>query len=115
MNDRTNRTLLIAGLLSLALCGTGFFVDIRLFLFLPALPAFLFQTLLFRLTPSLPLRLTPLILLALWAGLGWLILVLASGWDGLLGVLMLCGAISPAVGLAAAFLYRLFCWKKGGC
>ena len=114
MKDRTNRILLGVGLLSLALCSAGFIVDIRLLLFLPAIPAFCAPALLFRLTPSLPLRLIPLILLALFAGVGGLILLLASGWDGLLGLLMLFGSIAPAVGLAAAFLCWLFSRKKGG-
>ena len=105
MFDRTNRILLTAGVLTLVLCGFSFSVDVRLLLFLPALPAFCFQYLVLRMTPDRVLRLFPLFLLALWAGVGWLILVLASGWDGLLGVLMLYTSIAPAVGLAAAGLF----------
>ena len=105
MFDRTNRFLLAAGVLTLVLCGLSFSVDVRLLLFLPALPAFCFQYLVLRMTSDRVLRLLPLFLLALWAGVGWLILTLATGWDGLLGVLMLFTSIAPAVGLAAAGLF----------
>ena len=101
--NRVNLALLAVMLLSAALCVGFWFWDITWLLYLPAIPFFCLQLLLCRMERWKPLRAAPLVLLAavaLWGG--WICLTW-SGWDALLGVILLLGAISPAVGSVLAW------------
>ena len=107
---RTDKILLVLFLVSIPLCIFSWLFDIRLMLVLPFLPLFCLQLLICRRTGKRLLRLIPFGLVLLWAGFGGLILLLASGWDELLGLIMLFSSIAPAAGCAAAAGFHwLFC------
>jgi len=118
MKHKNDRYLAAAAVLSLPLCLWAWFFDIRLLLVLPAVPALCIQLLLCRRTGQFLLRLIPLVLVALFAGTGALILFLSSGWDGLLGLIMLFASIAPAAGILLAWggyaLYSRRLRKEGG-
>lgn len=114
MKNRANVLLLVLFFLSLPVCLWAWFFDLRLLLFLPALPAFCIQLWLCRVTGSRKLRAIPFLVVALFAAVGGLILLTVTGWDGLLGLIMLLVSISPAVGILLAWGgYALYTHGKG--
>ena len=98
MKKHTDRILLAVLLLSLALCAAAWFFDIRLLLFLPAVPAFCLQLLLCRLGRWKWLRAVPALLVAAMAVLGVYYGQQPGLGVSLFGVILLLTAISPAVG-----------------
>ena len=118
MNVRKNRTdfiLLAVFLLSAALCVGFWFWNIAWLLFLPAVPFFCFQMLLCRMDRWKLLRAVPLVLVAAMAVLGFYYARQPGFGESLFGVILLLGAISPAVGAVlawAAWGLRRFC-KRG--
>lgn len=104
MKNELNRFLLFAVGLSILACVATCFIDWRGLLFLPAIPFFCAQLLTCRLYKGWGPRLAPLGALFFWAACGTLILFCAEGWDGLLGAIMLCGSIGPAVSIALAWI-----------
>lgn len=114
MKDRTNRNLLLALLLGVALCAVVWWVDITMVLFTLVVPFFCLQLLLLRVTKKLPVRLIPLcpiVLLLLAAGYFWFF---GSGWDALAALIFALLSIAPAVGCLAAFLVYRFSGKLSG-
>lgn len=101
--NRTNQILLAVFLLSLVLCAGIWFWNIAWLLFLPALPAFCLQLLLCRMERWKFLRAVPLVLAAAMAGLGFYYAQQPGFGAGLFGVILLLGAISPAVGAVLAW------------
>lgn len=110
MKDRVNPCLLGGFILSLALCVWAWFYDIRLILFLPAIPFFCIQLLLCRMARSRLSRLVPIALDLLMAAVGALLCLLGRSWDTLLGLILLCAAIAPAVGCLLGWLAH---WMSG--
>ena len=111
MKDRTNKALLFALLLGIALCVLVWWVDIATVLFALVVPFFCAQLLLLRLTKKWPLRLLPVypIVLALLAA-GYYA-VFGKGWDGLAALILALLAIAPTVGCALAGLVYRFAGK----
>lgn len=101
--NRVNQLLSAVFLLSLALCVGFWFWDISWLLFLPALPAFCLQLLLCRMERRKPLRAVPLVLAAAMATLGFYYAQQPGFGESLFGVILLLGAISPAVGAVLAW------------
>ena len=101
--NRTNQILLAVFLLSLALCVGFWLWNIVWLLFLPALPAFCLQLLLCRVGRWKLLRAVPLVLAAAMALLGFYYAQQPGFGAGLFGVILLLGAISPAVGAVLAW------------
>lgn len=101
--NRTNQILLAVFLLSLVLCVGFWFWNIVWLLFLPALPAFCLQLLLCRMERWKFLRAVPLVLAAAMALLGFYYAQQPGFGAGLFGVILLLGAISPAVGAVLAW------------
>lgn len=102
MKNRTNRLLFLGFLLSLALCGLSFLLDIRWLLFLPVLPAFCVQLLMCRLKRW---RALPLLLTAAMAALGFYFSQQPSFGAGIFGTILLFACISPTVGCGVAWLF----------
>jgi len=109
----TDKILLALFCISVPLCVGAWFFDLRLLLILPALPLFCLQLLVCRKTAKRRLRLIPLSLVLLWAGCGGAILLLTSGWDQVLGLIMLWASISPAVGCVLGWLVWFILKKQG--
>lgn len=112
MKDRVNQCLLGGFILSLALCVWVWFYDIRLILFLPSISFFFIQILLFRVTCSRFYRSFPIVLDLLMAAVGALLCLLGRSWDALLGLILLCASISPAVGCVLGWLVWTIRAKK---
>ena len=102
MKNRWNLLLTVLTILSVPLCFLAWIVDIRLLLFLPALPAFCLQILLCRKTRRYVLWAIPLLCVALFCLSGAWITQINPGLDGILGVIMMFASISPAVGCVLA-------------
>jgi len=98
MKKKGQWPLLAAGVLGIVLSVVMWIVDLRLLLFVPAIPAFCFQLFACRATQRRWLRLIPFgcVLLFFLTGAG--IWVVYDSWDELLGVIMVLASISPAVG-----------------
>lgn len=107
MKDRVNQLLLGGFLLSLALCVWAWFSDIRLILLIPAFPFFCVQLLLLRMTRARFCLFFPIALDLLLAFFGAFLWLLGPGWDTLLGLILLCAAIAPAVGCLLGWLVYL--------
>lgn len=101
--NRTNLLLLVLFLLSLALCVGFWFWNIAWLLFLPAVPAFSLQMLLCRMGRWKLLRAVPLVLAAAMAALGFYYGQQPGLGESLFGVILLLGAVSPAVGAVLAW------------
>jgi len=91
--------LLMAGVvLGMALSVAMWIVDLRLLLVVPVIPAFCLQLLMCRATKRRRVRAIPFACVVLYCLAGAVIWVFSTGWDGLLGVIMVLSSISPAVG-----------------
>jgi len=99
MKNRFDLWLLLLFFGSVPVCLWAGGLDIRWLLILPGLPVFFLQLLLCRRTGELGIRILPAALLLLFALSGGLILLVTSGWDALLGLIMLWSSVSPAVGI----------------
>ena len=108
MKDPTNKKLLVAFLLGVALCAVVRFVDITMVLFALVVPFFCLQLLMLRVTKKLFLRLIPvypIVLLLLAAGY---YAIFGKGWDALAALIFSLMAIAPAVGCVLAVLVHRF-------
>ena len=101
--NRVTQMLLAVFLLSAALCVGSWFWDITWLLYLPAIPFFCLQLLLCRMERPKPLRAVPLVLAAAMAALGFFFAQQPGFGESLFGVILLLGAISPAVGSILAW------------
>lgn len=104
--NRTNLILLSVLILSLALCVGFWFWNMAWLLFLPAVPFFCLQLLLCRMSRWKLLRAIPLILVAAMAAFGFYYAWQPGFGESLFGVILLLGAISPAVGAVLAWAAR---------
>ena len=102
MKNRWNLLLSVLTILSATLCLFAWVIDIRLMLFLPALPAFCLQMLLCRKTRRYALWPIPLLCVALFCLAGAWIVQMEPGLDGILGLIMMFASISPTVGCVLA-------------
>jgi len=92
-------------------CG---FVDISMLLFATAVPFFCLQLLVLRLTRKLPVRLIPLLPIALMLALAGYYWVFGSGWDRLATLIFGLASIAPAVGCLTAVLIHRFGGRISG-
>lgn len=111
MKDPTNKKLLFAFLLGVALCAVVCYVDITMVLFALAVPFFCLQLLLLRLTKKVLLRLIPVYPIALLLLAAGYYAAFGKGWDALAALIFSLLAIAPAVGCLCALLVHLFSGK----
>lgn len=112
MKNELNRFLLFTIGLSILACAATCYIDWRGLLFLPAIPFFCAQLLVCRLYHAWGPRLAPLGALLFWAGCGLLIAVCGKNWESILGLIMLCGSIGPAVSLVLGWIVHLLTRRR---
>jgi len=107
-NMKQDLGLMLTLSISTLVCVLCAFVDIAMLLFATAVPFFCLQLLLLRLTRKLPVRLIPLLPIALMLSLAGYYWFFGSGWDRLATLIFGLASIAPAVGCLAAVLVHRF-------
>ena len=113
-NLRQELGLMLTLVLSTLVCILCCYVNIAMLLFATAVPFFCLQLLLLRLTKKLPIRLIPLLPIALMLALAGYYWEFGSGWDRLATLIFGLASIAPVAGCFAAVLVHRFGGRISG-